>query len=83
MSEDDRDAERLLWGVPEIAEAIDRTPRQTWHLLNSGLLPAKKVGAKWVATKGGLRQFFAKAMPDQAAGAGKTRTSMESADGQR
>jgi hypothetical protein len=62
------EADRLIWGVPAIAEEIDRTPRQTWHLLNSGLLPAKKVGAKWVATKGGLRDFFGKTA---GAGAGR------------
>jgi hypothetical protein len=65
------EAERLIWGVPAIAQEIDRTPRQTWHLLNSGLLPAKKVGAKWVATKGGLRDFFAKAIAPAEHGAGR------------
>ena len=59
--------DRLIWGVPAIAEVIDRTPRQTWHLLNSGLLPAKKVGAKWVATRGGLRQSFAGAIAEREA----------------
>ncbi len=48
----------LLWEVAEIAKAIGRTERQTFHLLQSGELPAKKVGGRWVAERGQLIRFF-------------------------
>lgn len=34
----------LVWEVSEIARIIGRTPRQTFHMLKNGELPAKKVG---------------------------------------
>ena len=48
----------LLWEVTEIAKGIGRTERQTFHLLQSGELPAKKVGGRWVAERGQLIRFF-------------------------
>lgn len=48
----------LLWEVSEIAKIIKRTPRQTFHLLQAGQLPAKKVGGRWVAERGALVRFF-------------------------
>jgi len=56
----------LLWGVAEIGKAIRRTDRQTYHLLAQGLLPARKVGASWVASR---RKLFAALMGDDKAGA--------------
>jgi hypothetical protein len=50
----------LLWGVTLIAVEIGRNRRQTFHLLENGKLPASKVGGRWVASRTGLRQFFAK-----------------------
>jgi hypothetical protein len=41
----------LLWGVREIGQAIRRTDRQTYHLLARGLLPGRKIGASWVASR--------------------------------
>ncbi|RWK79660.1 MAG: DNA-binding protein [Mesorhizobium sp.] len=52
------DALDLVWEVEEIAKLIGRSPRQTFHLLASGQLPAKKVGNRWVAERGKLRAFF-------------------------
>ena len=40
----------LLWGVKGIAVEIDRTERQTYHLLTTGQLPAQLVGGRWVAS---------------------------------
>ncbi|WP_292500199.1 hypothetical protein [Mesorhizobium sp.] len=37
---------------------INKKPRQAFHLLESGLLPARKVGNQWVAERGKLRAFF-------------------------
>ncbi len=49
----------LVWEVKPIAEAIGRTPRQAYHLLETGRLPARKVGGRWCASRSGLRKFFA------------------------
>lgn len=48
----------LLWEVSEIAKLIGRTERQTFHLLSTGQLPAKKVGGRWVAERSKLIRFF-------------------------
>lgn len=48
----------LIWEVAEIAKVIGRSPRQTFHLLSSGQLPARKVGGRWVAERGKLLSFF-------------------------
>lgn len=48
----------LIWEVEEIAKIIGRTKRQTFHLLSSGQLPARKVGGRWVAERGKLIAFF-------------------------
>jgi hypothetical protein len=50
----------LIWGVEAIASEIGRTPRQAYHLLQSGALPvAKKVGGHWVVQRRKLEAFFA------------------------
>lgn len=49
----------LIWGATTIAKAINRSRRQTFHLLEQGHLPAKKIGARWVASRAALQQFFA------------------------
>lgn len=51
----------LIWEVSEIAKVIGRTERQTFHMLQSGQLPAKKVGGRWVAERGQLIRFFMEA----------------------
>lgn len=48
----------LVWGAANIAELIQRTPRVTFHLLETGQLPAKKVGGRWVAERNKLLAFF-------------------------
>ncbi|MDX0487664.1 DNA-binding protein [Sinorhizobium medicae] len=48
----------LVWGGEAIAKVIGRTPRITFHLLEKGELPAKKVGNRWVADRGKLLRFF-------------------------
>jgi len=44
----------ILWGADEIGPAIGRSRRQTFHLLERGHLPARKVGGRWVARRGDL-----------------------------
>ncbi|MBZ9873072.1 DNA-binding protein [Mesorhizobium sp. BR1-1-9] len=41
----------LVWGCDEIAKAIKRTKRQTFYMLESGALKARKVGNRWVADR--------------------------------
>ncbi|MGO4833050.1 DNA-binding protein, partial [Rhizobiaceae sp. 2RAB30] len=41
----------LIWEVSEIAKTIGQSERQTFHLLTTGRLPAKKVGKRWVAER--------------------------------
>jgi hypothetical protein len=50
--------DELLWGVSAISKEINRTPRQTFYLLETGRLPAQKFGRRWCATRSGLRRFF-------------------------
>jgi hypothetical protein len=48
----------LVWGAEAIAGLIGSTPRKTFHMLEKGLIPAKKVGNRWVAERGKLLRFF-------------------------
>lgn len=48
----------LVWGGEDIAKLIGRSRRITFHLLEKGELPAKKVGGRWVAERGRLVAFF-------------------------
>lgn len=48
----------LIWGAEEIAALIGRSTRATFHMLDNGELPAKKVGGRWVAERGKLIRFF-------------------------
>jgi hypothetical protein len=41
----------LLWGAAAIGKAIGRSERSAYHLLERGLLPARKVGASWVVSR--------------------------------
>jgi hypothetical protein len=50
--------EEFIWGAEEIGKAICRTKRQTYHLLERGLLPAKCVGGRWVASRSNLIKFL-------------------------
>ena len=44
----------LIWGIEAISQAIGRNPRQTYHMLRMGALPAKNVQGRWVASKAKL-----------------------------
>jgi len=41
----------LVWGCSAIAEVIGRTERATFHLLKTNVLPAKRVGGRWCASR--------------------------------
>ncbi|MBO9122785.1 MULTISPECIES: MerR family transcriptional regulator [unclassified Rhizobium] len=51
----------LVWGAEEIAKLIGRSKRATFYMLDSGELPAKKVGGRWVAERNRLINFFLEA----------------------
>jgi len=49
----------LLWGAAEIARVINRTPKQTFHMLEScHIPPARKIGSRWVVSLRELVAFF-------------------------
>jgi len=48
----------LVWEVKNIAKVIGRTERQTFHLLSSGQLPARKIGDRWVVERNKLLRFI-------------------------
>lgn len=44
----------MLWGATAIAKAIGVNRRKAYYLLENGLLPAKKVGDSWCASRSAL-----------------------------
>ncbi|WP_370194860.1 MULTISPECIES: helix-turn-helix domain-containing protein [Aurantimonas] len=48
----------LVWGAAEIAKIISRSSRSTFHMLEKGELPARKVGGRWVIERSKLAAFF-------------------------
>lgn len=43
--------EDIVWEVGSIAKIIGRSERQTFYLLQSGQIPARKIGGRWVASR--------------------------------
>lgn len=58
MYDDDENGLDLLWGCAAIAKAINRTERQTFHLLSCGRVPARKIGGAWVSSRSELARAF-------------------------
>lgn len=48
----------ILWGARAISSAIGLTPSATFHLLDGGKLPARKIGGRWVADRDVLLAFI-------------------------
>ncbi|WP_262514224.1 DNA-binding protein [Agrobacterium tumefaciens] len=48
----------VIWGAGEIAKAIGTTERATYHMLELGKIPARKIGKRWVASRTKLQQHF-------------------------
>jgi hypothetical protein len=44
------DLDRPIWGVPAIAEIVNRSPTKVYYLLEKGHLPARKIGKLWTST---------------------------------
>jgi hypothetical protein len=45
------EAPDVLWGADEIGRAIGKPIRATFHLLEAGHLPARKIGGRWCASR--------------------------------
>jgi hypothetical protein len=45
------EASDLVWGATAIAKVIGRSERSAFHMLERKLLPAKRVGGRWVASR--------------------------------
>jgi len=45
-----------IWGASAIAAEIGLDRGAAYHLLNQGLLPARRIGRRWVSTPGQLRR---------------------------
>src|SRR5215831_17306938 len=41
----------LVWGCVAIAKVIGRSERSTFHMLERRLLPAKRIGRRWCASR--------------------------------
>jgi hypothetical protein len=46
-----------IWGADAIGKVIGRTGKQTVYLLEKGLIPARKIGDRWVADYAALRSI--------------------------
>lgn len=49
----------LLWGADAIADVLGISRRSAFHMLETGQLPAKKVGSRWVVERATLEKVFA------------------------
>ncbi len=47
-----------IWGAKAIGEEIHRSPRATFHLLEKGAIPGRKVGNLWVSSRQELRRVL-------------------------
>ena len=55
----DANAPDLIWGAEAIGREINRSARQTFYLLEQGLIPGRKIGNQWTSTRRQLRQHVA------------------------
>jgi hypothetical protein len=56
----------VVWGAEAIGQVIGRTARQTFYLLESQCLPARKLGGRWCASR---KKLLAAVAGDDAPGA--------------
>jgi hypothetical protein len=54
-----RETTEIVWGAAGIGLVINRTPKQVFHMLEKGRIPAaRKIGGVWAASRRELlRQF--------------------------
>ena len=46
----------VVWGAASIAREIGLDRQSTYHLLSRRLIPAQRIGRRWVASRARLRQ---------------------------
>ncbi len=64
-----KDKEVIIWGASAIAREAGLPDRAAaYHLLERGLLPARRVGRKWVTSRGQLRRALTGTGGDRAGG---------------
>jgi hypothetical protein len=52
------ESDKILWGAGPIGRAINRTPRQVYHLAETGQIPVMKVGNILTSTERRLREHI-------------------------
>jgi hypothetical protein len=63
------DKDIIIWGASAIAREAGLPDRAAaYHLLERGLLPARRVGRKWVTSRGQLRRALTGTGGDRAGG---------------
>ncbi len=55
-AEKEAEPPKPIWGAKAIGKEIDRSTRSTFHLLETGAIPARKVGNLWVSSRRELRR---------------------------
>jgi hypothetical protein len=64
-----KDKDVIIWGASAIAREAGLPDRAAaYHLLERGLLPARRVGRKWVTSRGQLRRALTGTGGDRAGG---------------
>lgn len=58
---------KLVWGAKAIGQEIRRSERATYNLLENGLLPARKIGGKWVSDANRLHELASEIPAEQTA----------------
>jgi hypothetical protein len=49
----------IIWGADQIGREVGLDRASAYHLLSRGLLPARRIGRRWVTTRTRLRQALA------------------------
>ncbi len=60
-------ADDLLDGVAAFARFTGFSERRCYYLLESGMLPAGKIGAKWIGSKHAIAAYLSRVSSGQAA----------------
>ena len=47
-----------LWGAKAISEVVGLTPAATFYALETGKIPGRKVGARWMSELGELKRWM-------------------------
>jgi hypothetical protein len=51
----------IFWGAKAIGGFLGKSPRATFHLLEKGQIPSRKIGRQWVSTRRQLIEALASA----------------------